>query len=90
VLLDVECSPANFVHAALETGQRVLNTLGLDGYDDKWHGNKGFPLRALRALEAAVATDEPPPKQGKAFGTHLTIFLTLAGQRQQRAAVAGL
>jgi len=75
VLLDVKCSPVEFARAALEIGQRVLNTLGLDGYSEKWNGYNGFPLRALRALEAAVATEEPPPpKHGEAVGTRLAIF----------------
>ena len=55
VLLEAECNPDDFARAALVVGQSVLSRYGVEGYSKQW-GWHPFPLRALRALEAALAT----------------------------------
>ena len=44
----------------LRAGQRVLEQHGAEGYREAWGGRLAFPLRALRALEAALSLPANP------------------------------
>jgi hypothetical protein len=52
-----ECTGREFAIAVIELGNRILDK-GIQNY--AW-GDMPFPMRALRALEAALANDDPPP-----------------------------
>ena len=54
---EAECRVGDFARAVLEMARKALNTVGVENY--RW-GNWPFPLRAFRALEAALAAELPP------------------------------
>jgi hypothetical protein len=58
VSFDAECTEREFAIAVLETGRRILAG-GVENY--AW-GDTPFPMRALRALETALLTEDPPLK----------------------------
>ena len=41
-------------HAILKCAERVLEEHGTDGYSKLWNGHRGFPIRGLAALRAAL------------------------------------
>ena len=51
--------PDDFARAVQKAARGIWNTYGATGYQKAWNGPKGFPLRALTALDAALATQEP-------------------------------
>jgi hypothetical protein len=58
-VFEAQCSADAFVHAVLRAAQAVWDKYGADGYDGVWGGPRGFPLRALSALKAALLIQEP-------------------------------
>ncbi len=48
-----------FILSVLHCAQGIWDEHGSDGYDKIWGGPRGFPLRALIALKAAVSVQEP-------------------------------
>jgi len=60
LLFSTECSPDDFAKAVAEAAQGLLEEVGLDGFASRWRLT-GFPLRALRALQSALAIVEPEP-----------------------------
>lgn len=58
-LFEASCSPEAFVESVMKAAQAVWDEYGADGYDRVWGGPKGFPLRALTALKAAISIKEP-------------------------------
>jgi len=58
-LFEAECSADGFVVAVLRSAEAVWEEYGVDGYDRVWGGPRGFPLRALTALKAAILVQEP-------------------------------
>lgn len=57
LVFEAECNVGEFATAVLEMARKALNAGGMEAY--KW-GNWPFPLRAFRALEAAIAAKRPP------------------------------
>jgi hypothetical protein len=73
VSFDAECTEREFALAVLEAGRRIL----ADGVENYAWADMPFPTRALRALETALAMEEPPPKTDKIEGeTFVQIFGT--------------
>jgi len=64
VLLEGHVTADDFARAVQKAGQAIWETYNVDGYNDAWNGPRGFPLRALKALDAALSCDEPPPPKG--------------------------
>ncbi len=60
ILFSVQCSPDAFSMAVADGAQRLLDEFGLDGFASRWQLT-GFPLRGLRALQAALAIEDPFP-----------------------------
>jgi hypothetical protein len=58
-VFEAQCSAESFVHAVLGAAQAIWDEYGSDGYDKAWGGPRGFPLRALHALKAAISVQEP-------------------------------
>lgn len=56
IVFAAECGAADFANAVVIAAKRVWETYG-PNY--KWSDNP-FPMRALRALETALATEDPP------------------------------
>jgi hypothetical protein len=56
ICFSAECEASDFAVAVLAAGNRVWEQ---HGGDYSW-GNYPFPYRALRALETALATKDPP------------------------------
>ncbi len=48
-----------FARAVQLTTQGIWDKYGAKGYNEAWNGPRGFPLRGLRALDAALSLDEP-------------------------------
>ncbi len=53
----------DFARAVRTVAQGIWDTYGATGYDEAWTGGRGFPLQGLKALDAALSYDEPPPKR---------------------------
>jgi hypothetical protein len=51
-----------FARAVQKVAQDIWDTYGAVGYNEAWTGQRGFPLRGLRALDAALSCGEPRPK----------------------------
>lgn len=49
----------DFAHAVQKAAHDIWDKYGEDGYRAAWIGDNGFPVRALAALDAALAV--PPP-----------------------------
>ncbi len=49
----------DFARAVQHVAQGIWDTYGADGYNQAWTGQRGFPLRGLRALETALSYAEP-------------------------------
>jgi hypothetical protein len=60
-VLEANCAADSFAEAVRNTAQTVWNEYGAEGYNSAWCGRSGFPLRALRALTAALSVAEPLP-----------------------------
>lgn len=58
-VFEAQCSTDRFVHAVLRAAEAVWDEYGAGGYDRAWGGPRGFPVRALVALKAAVWLEEP-------------------------------
>lgn len=56
---EAPCSADSFVRAVLGAAQTIWDEHGTDGYDKVWGGPRGFPLRAVSALKAALSVEEP-------------------------------
>ncbi len=54
----------DFARAVQKLAQEIWDAHGASGYDEAWMGQRGFPLRGLKALDAALSYDEPVPKRG--------------------------
>jgi hypothetical protein len=52
----------DFARAVQKVAQHIWDTYGAAGDNEAWNGERGFPLRGLRALDAALSYEEPPPK----------------------------
>ena len=52
----------DFARAVQTVAQGIWDTYGAAGYNEAWIGQRGFPLRGLKALDAALSFDEPPSK----------------------------
>jgi hypothetical protein len=52
----------DFARAVQTMAQGIWDTYGAKGYNEAWTGRQGFPLRGLKALDAALSYDEPPSK----------------------------
>ena len=59
VVLEDRVAADGFARAVQKVAPSLWDTHGAVGYNEAWHGNRGFPLRALRALDAALSNDEP-------------------------------
>lgn len=70
LVFEAECDERAFLNAVLTAATDILNRYGTDDYP--WC-DMPFPMRALRALETALATEEPAPKQ-QPQGDIITIF----------------
>jgi hypothetical protein len=57
---EAECKLCDFAVAVLDMSRRAMNAAGIEAYE--W-GSWPFPLRAFRALEAALSTEVPPVSQ---------------------------
>lgn len=58
------CDAEAFARVVADAVDAVWAEFGADGYNERWAAlDHGFPLRALTALKAALATEEPsaPP-----------------------------
>jgi hypothetical protein len=65
-LFSVSCDADAFAQAVAEGAEAVWRDHGAEGYNRLWNGlNQGFPLRALTALKAALATEEAPWAQSE-------------------------
>lgn len=64
VLLEGRIAADDFARAVQKAGQGIWDTYKAEGYNDAWNGPRGFPLRALKALDAALSCDEPSPPKG--------------------------
>jgi hypothetical protein len=60
LVFSTECSPDDFAKAVAEAAQGLLDEVGLVGFANRWRLT-GFPTRALRALQTALAIAEPEP-----------------------------
>jgi hypothetical protein len=69
-VFEAECEARDFA-AAVRDAARRLWEVGADGY--RWR-DIPFPLRALRALETALATKDPPVPPPDPNAPSLTIF----------------
>ena len=45
----------DYARAVQAAAHKIWDTYGEDGYRQAWDGQRGFPVRALRALDAALA-----------------------------------
>jgi len=63
LLLEGFVSADDFARAVRNTAQGIWDVYKADGYNEAWNGDRGFPLRALKALDAALICDEPPPSK---------------------------
>ena len=70
LVFEAECDERAFLSAVATAATDILNRYGTDGYP--WW-DMPFPMRALRALETALVTEEPAPKQ-QPPGDIITIF----------------
>jgi hypothetical protein len=63
VLFHAELDPKQFTTAVADMGQRLWESVGARYGEPSWPMGEapfvGFPLRSLRALQAALTTDEP-------------------------------
>ena len=62
VIIENYATADDFARAVQKVAQRIWDTYGAAGYNEAWAGDRGFPLRGLRALDAALSHQEPPPK----------------------------
>lgn len=53
----------DFARAVQRAAQGIWDTYGADGYNEVWMGQRGFPLRGLKALDAALSYEEPSPSE---------------------------
>jgi hypothetical protein len=63
VMLDAYVAADAFADAVRTAAQRIWDTYGPHGYDDAWNGMNGFPLRALKALKAALTEQDEPARR---------------------------
>jgi hypothetical protein len=61
LLIEGRGASHDFARAVQKAAQGIWDTYNADGYNEAWYGQRGFPLRALKALDAALSYDEPPP-----------------------------
>lgn len=61
LLYEARCNIDALAKAAIDAAESIWTAYGVDGYNQSWHGDKGFPLRAMAALKAAVEIIEPSP-----------------------------
>ena len=59
-VLDTYVTGDAFARAVQEAAWSVWDTHGPCGYTELWTGSKGFPLRALKALDVALEHQDPP------------------------------
>jgi hypothetical protein len=62
IIIEDRVTADGFARAVQKVGQEIWDTYGATGYNKAWIGRRGFPLRGLKALDAALSYDEPPPK----------------------------
>lgn len=60
LLIEGTVSADDFARAVQNVAQGIWDTYGADGYNDAWIGQRGFPLRGLKALDAALSCEEAP------------------------------
>jgi hypothetical protein len=62
LLIESHVTADDFARAVQIVAQGIWDTYGAAGYNEAWIGQRGFPLRGLKTLDAALFYDEPPPK----------------------------
>jgi hypothetical protein len=62
LLMTSHVTADGFARAVQTVAQGIWETYGAEGYNAAWIGRRGFPLRGLKALDAALSHNEPPPK----------------------------
>lgn len=61
LVFEADTTPDEFAEAVAAAAQSVWEEYGASGYAQRWCPiMNGFPLRALHALKAAIAVQEPP------------------------------
>lgn len=70
-VFEAECGAKEFAMAVLEAIKRLIPPNGVSAYS--W-GLQAFPLRAMKALEAALAVEDPPMPIRDLTGPGWTIF----------------
>lgn len=64
-LLDTRVTVDAFARAIRKAAWAIWDSYGPRGYDEAWNGPRGFPLRALRALDVALKHQDPPARESE-------------------------
>lgn len=67
-----------FARAVAAVAQAIWDEHGADGYNRLWAGSDGFPLKALRALQKALETEEPAPAPPDLDGATVIVLTNTA------------
>ena len=71
-VFNAKCAPDQFAYAVYETANIIWEKFGADGYDRKWTGQCGFPIRAFKALETALSLEAMPTRDESAAAITIT------------------